>query len=86
MSKLPKTMELDEMGIKRLSAKEDIKGWLWRLIGKLEEIYRLIREHTESGGMKTKTWRIAEKDNGDLELQHLESGQWVRRGFKYKGS
>ena len=31
-------------------------------------------------------WRIIADSAGDLKLQHLESGIWINRGFKYKGS
>lgn len=86
MSRLPKSMELDRMGIEKMPVPESIKDWLKKLLYKIETIYRLTRQEHEAGGMKTKTWRIVENSNGDLELQHLEGGSWVNRGFKYRGS
>lgn len=86
MSMLPKSMELDKQGIDRLSLQTNEKGWLRKLLYRIETVYRLIRDHIEAGGMKTKTWRIVELDNGDLELQHMENGQWVQRGFSFSAS
>lgn len=86
MSGLPKSMELDRKGIERLSLDMSAKGWLRKLLYRIEMIFRLIRDHQEAGGMKTKTWRIVELANGDLELQHKENGQWVQRGFSFSAS
>jgi len=83
MSNLSKSLELNRIGINKLPLPEEAKEWLKRLCCKLEETHVFIRDSFEAGGAKTKTWRIVENSSGDLKLQHLESGSWVDRGFKY---
>lgn len=48
MSKLPKTLELDRVGIERLKADKTTKDWLKRLVDRLEEIYKLQRDRIET--------------------------------------
>ncbi|KKM02740.1 hypothetical protein LCGC14_1781430, partial [marine sediment metagenome] len=47
MSKLPKSMQLDEVGIGRISVKDDSKSWLKRLLRRLDFIYRIMRDQIE---------------------------------------
>lgn len=84
MSKMRKTMELDRYGIDRIADMGELKEFLKRLLDDLEEFYKVIYDNIENG-MVTENWRIREVD-GNFELQHYESGTWVNRGFKYKGS
>lgn len=79
MSQLTKTLELDRLGIERLSAPEDVKVWLRRLVDTLEEKYKLVREFTVSGGFATKNWRG--KEVGDnLEFQKKVAGTYTKKG------
>lgn len=66
MSKLPKSMQLDEVGIGRLSVKDDTKNWLVRLLRRLDLIYRAMRDQIELGGTLTKNWEIRESDAADV--------------------
>lgn len=66
MSKLPKSMELDEVGIGRLPVKQETKDWLVRLLRKLDKIYRTQRDVIESGGMNTDNWEIREAEDADV--------------------
>ncbi|GAH12706.1 unnamed protein product, partial [marine sediment metagenome] len=44
MSRLPKTMELDKLGIERLPVPKEVKVWLRRLVDNCEEKYQLTRD------------------------------------------
>ncbi|MEE9354741.1 MAG: hypothetical protein V3U75_04050 [Methylococcaceae bacterium] len=66
MSKLPKSMQLDEVGIGRLSVKEDTKSWLVRLLRRLDLIYRAMRDQIELGGSSTEDWEIRQSNAADV--------------------
>ena len=66
MSKLPKSMQLDEVGIGRISVKDDSKSWLKRLLRRLDFIYRIMRDQIELGGTLTKNWEIREATAADV--------------------
>ena len=68
MSRLPKTLEADRLGIERLKVSEDVKVWLRRLLDTLEEKYQLTRDFAEAGGFATKHWRGKEV-GANLEFQ-----------------
>lgn len=79
MSMLPKTLELDRLGIERLPANKDVKAWLRRLVDTLEEKYLLTREFAETGGFATENWRG--KEVGDnLEFQKKVDGAYTKKG------
>lgn len=48
MSQLPKTLELDRVGIEKLPEPKPTKDWLKRLVDRLEEIYKLQRDRIET--------------------------------------
>lgn len=48
MSKLPKTLELDRVGIERLPEPEPTKNLLKRLFDRLEEVHKLNRDRIET--------------------------------------
>ena len=48
MSKLPKTLGLDRIGIERLPEPKPTKNWLKRLVDKLEEIHKLHFDRIET--------------------------------------
>ena len=48
MSKLPKTLEMDRLGIDRLPEPKPTKDWLKRLVDKLEEVHKLQRDRIET--------------------------------------
>ena len=84
MSNMRKVLELDRHGIDRINDLETAKEFLRVLVDQIEEFWKVLYDNIENG-MMTKDWRI--RQVGDhLELQHFESGSWVNRGFKYKGS
>lgn len=66
MSNLPKSMQLDEIGIGRLSVKQDTKTWLVRLLRRLDLIYRAMRDQIELGGALTKDWEIRQSTAEDV--------------------
>ena len=66
MSKLPKSMQLDEVGIGRISVKDDSKNWLKRLLRRLDFIYRIMRDQIELGGTSTQNWEIREATAADV--------------------
>lgn len=66
MSKLPKSQELDEVGIGRLSVKKDTKDWLTRLLRRLDKVFRAMRDQIELGGMLTQNWEIRESTAADV--------------------
>lgn len=78
MSRLPKTMELDRLGIERLPVKEEVKVWLRQLVDTLEEKYQLIRDFAEAGGFATKNWRGKEV-GADLEFQKKVDGTYIKK-------
>ena len=82
MSNLPKSMELDIAEIARLEVKEKTKGWLRRLLNKIEEIYKLTRDHAEAGGMGLAHWRFTEDSDGNLILKENRDGVWTETGWK----
>lgn len=48
MSQLPKTLELDRIGIERLPVPQPTKEWLKIAVDRLEEIYKLQRDRIET--------------------------------------
>ncbi len=48
MSNIPKSLELDRIGIERLKADRSVKDLLKRMVDKLEEIHRLTRDRLET--------------------------------------
>lgn len=48
MSKLPKSLELDRIEIERLPEPKETKGWLKRLVDRLEAIHKLQRDRIET--------------------------------------
>lgn len=66
MSKLPKSMQLDEVGIGRLPVKQDTKSWLVRLLRRLDFVYRSMRDQIELGGTLTDNWEIRESTAEDV--------------------
>lgn len=48
MSKLPKSLELDRLGIDRLPEPKQTKSWLKRLVDRLDENQRLQRDRIET--------------------------------------
>ena len=66
MSKLQKSMQLDEVGIGRLPVKEATKTWLTRLLRRLDFVYRTMRDQIELGGTLTKNWEIRESTAEDV--------------------
>ena len=66
MSKLAKSMQLDEVGIGRLPVKDDTKNWLTRLLRRLDFIYRIMRDQIELGGTSTQNWEIREATAADV--------------------
>ena len=59
-------MQLDEVGIGRISVKDDSKNWLKRLLRRLDFIYRIMRDQIELGGTLTKNWEIREATAADV--------------------
>ena len=59
-------MQLDEVGIGRLSVKKDSKSWLKRLLRRLDFIYRTMRDQIELGGTSTQNWEIREATAADV--------------------
>jgi len=78
VSCLPQTMELDKLGIERLSVSEDVKVWLRRLVDTLEEKYQLTRDFAEAGGFATKNWRGREVGD-NLEFQKKVDGTYTKK-------
>lgn len=78
MSRLPKTMELDRLGIERLKVSEDVKVWLRRLVDTLEEKYRLVWDFAEAGGFQTANWRGKEVGT-NLEFQKKVAGTYTKK-------
>lgn len=48
MSQLPKTLELDRIGIERLQVSKPTKEWLKRAVDRLEELYKMQRDRIET--------------------------------------
>ncbi|KKK85476.1 hypothetical protein LCGC14_2772900, partial [marine sediment metagenome] len=59
-------MQLDEVGIGRISVKDDSKNWLKRLLRRLDFIYRIMRDQIELGGTSTQNWEIREATAADV--------------------
>ena len=48
MSNLPKTLELDRIGIEKLPEPKPTKNWFRRLVDRLEEVHKLQRDRIET--------------------------------------
>lgn len=88
MSRLPKSLELDRPGIERLKVSKELKVFLRRLVDRLEEKYKLLREHAESGGYQTAHWRIIEDSSENLKHQYRanKDSAWSDRAPKLESS
>jgi len=84
-SKLPKTLPIDRISIKGLKSTTDMVVWLMGFVKALDNLYALLRDHIENGGMGTPNWDIKEAKAadvasgdantvGDLMVKHKTTG------------
>ncbi len=90
MSLLPKNMDLPDSETLQLRGmpgndRMEIKGFMKSLTDKVQNSYRLIRDHMEAGGMATANWVVREATAvdvandealavGNLIVVHRDSG------------
>ena len=90
-SNLPRTIPVDKSSLTGIKTVADLVVWLAGFAKAMDEIYGLLRDHIENGGMGTPNWDIKEAKAadvvsgdantvGDLMVKHKTTG--VERLFE----